>query len=108
MYAHFPDRWAIAKVTTAECITYHILASFYGGYLGGDSWRLSTTITKFERATPHTYKVETISGSEYILHVDQEGYSSYAYNNYKYYEKQSSDEIKLELISFKESPYVGT
>lgn len=108
MNPHFPDRWAIVKATTPKGVTYHILASFSGGYLYGDSWRLSTAIAKLERTSPHSYTVETSSGSVYIMHIDQEGYSSYAYNNYKHYENQSNDEIKLELVSFKESPYVGT
>lgn len=41
------DRWVVVKLTPKEGNTiYRVLASFYGGYLDGDSWKMNSGITE--------------------------------------------------------------
>lgn len=63
---HKPDLWQLVQFNSTATPTYHILASWYGGYLGSDSWRLSTQIELVEDH-PDYWLVTTRSGSQYEL-----------------------------------------
>lgn len=68
---HQPDLWQLIELSTVDVVsrdapTYHILSSWYGGYLGSDSWRLSTQITRVEDRENH-WLVTTRTGSQYKL-----------------------------------------
>lgn len=39
-----PDKWVVIKITAPDYILYKVFASFYGGYLGSDSWKLNSGI----------------------------------------------------------------
>lgn len=56
----YPDVWTIVEIGD----THKVLACFYGGYVHGDSWRLSSGITKFEETDTH-WIIHNVSGSIY-------------------------------------------
>jgi hypothetical protein len=65
-----PDRWVIIKVTKHDenKTERYVLSGWYGGYLGGDSWRKSSNIVKEEVLDDRgNIKVTTESGSTYLL-----------------------------------------
>ena len=80
-----PDTWKLIEATV-EGQTFHVvLSGFYGGYLDGDAWRLSTKITSKVKNDDH-YIATTMSGTEYKLYFDDEGFSglsSSVYNRFK-------------------------
>ena len=40
-----PDKWVVIKITDKDgSILYKIFATWYGGYLGSDSWKLNSGI----------------------------------------------------------------
>lgn len=39
-----PDRWVVVEFQQAEDITQKILAGWYGGFAGADSWKLSSGV----------------------------------------------------------------
>ena len=41
-----PDRWLVIKITTKETgkVHYRVFATWHGGYLGSDSWKLNSGI----------------------------------------------------------------
>lgn len=65
-HMHKPDLWQLVKFNSTATPTYHILASWYGGYTGSDSWRLSTQIQLVEDHKSY-WLVTTRTGSQYEL-----------------------------------------
>ena len=66
MSAYTPDRWVILEVDTGVEKFKRALSGWCGGYLHGDSWRLSSAIDEMiETETGYTFTTE--SGSEYEL-----------------------------------------
>ena len=59
-----PDSWALLRNMSTNST--HILAGWSGGYLDGDSWRLSTSVTNFDTTTMPVVAT-TKSGSTYII-----------------------------------------
>ena len=47
---------------------YAILAGFYGGFTGSNSWRRSSSIVSVEVVDDKQLVVTTYSGSKYVLH----------------------------------------
>lgn len=77
-----PDKWVVLEVETPEFKTRKILASWYGGYLDGDSWRLSSGITNIEDNDDH-YLIHNESGSTYQCFKESQGMSIYTTSIYQ-------------------------
>ena len=60
-----PDKWIVVKITNNDGdILYKVFASWYGGYLGQDSWRINSGIKVIEDCKTH-YNFIGYSGSCY-------------------------------------------
>jgi len=70
-----PDRWVVMEITSEEGVFRKILSAWYGGYLDGDSWRLSSVIVD-ETETKHYNEYTTKSGSRYKCLHSREGLSA--------------------------------
>lgn len=70
-----PDKWLLIKVN-GENPHYRVFASWYGGYLGSDSWRMNSGITKVTENND-SYLFEGESGSIYSCHKKSHGISGY-------------------------------
>lgn len=70
-----PDRWVIIEITHDDKTFRKILSSWNGGYLDGDGWRLSSTITN-ETEMKHYNEYQTDSGSTYKCLHSREGLTS--------------------------------
>jgi len=66
MSEYTPDKWLIVKITDTNKSEshYRIFACWYGGYLGSDSWKMNSGITKVTE-TGDYYFFEGSSGSVY-------------------------------------------
>jgi hypothetical protein len=75
MSDYFPDKWLVVKINS-KSPHYRVFACWYGGYLGSDSWKLNSGITKvsFE---DNMFSFEGSSGSVY--HCQKERYGSNSY-----------------------------
>lgn len=69
-----PDRWIVIELTTASTTIRKILSAWYGGYLGSDSWRLSSGITKVIDHDKH-FEIHNESGSVYTCYKSAYGVS---------------------------------
>jgi hypothetical protein len=79
MSDYTPDKWMIVKITNSKNEShYRVFACWYGGYLGSDSWKLNSGITKVTEDEKYYY-FEGSSGSTYICNKDTYGASSYGY-----------------------------
>lgn len=78
MSTYTPDRWVIVemKLNDSAKVTRKVLASWYGGYGGSDSWRLSSGITAIVDADTH-YEIHNESGSVYHCGKNLQGMSGY-------------------------------
>ena len=73
---HTPDRWLIIRIIRNDDTLYKVFASWYGGYLGANSWRFNSGITK-ARKKGDVWYFEGESGSIYQCHKNCYGAHSY-------------------------------
>ena len=76
---YHPDKFVLVKITSDEEPKgfYRVFASWYGGYLHGDSWKMNSGCTSVE--TMDNYYIFTgESGSKYICHKDTYGCTGYS------------------------------
>ena len=69
-----PDSWVIVEVVHEGAQFQKILSGWSGGYLDGDSWRMSSRIKEMNINIDQDYiTVETDSGSVYNLRKGYQG-----------------------------------
>jgi hypothetical protein len=69
-----PDSWVIIEVKTPAGQFQKVLAGWSGGYLYGDSWRMSSPMKELNIKIEDDYfTVETDSGSVYTLYKSRQG-----------------------------------
>ena len=77
MSDYVPDRWMLVKITTADGeVIYKVFATWYGGYLGSDSWKLNSGIVKASEEE-NSYLFYGSSGSIYECYKNAYGISGY-------------------------------
>lgn len=67
---YFPHKWVVidyGKEVGYAPQRYAILAGWYGGFAGGDSWKRSSPIVEWD-FKEDGLEVSTESGSKYVLH----------------------------------------
>ena len=79
-----PDSWVIVefKENGSDEVTRKVLASWYGGYLGSDRWKLSSGVTDIVEHENH-YEIHNYSGSIYECGKHQYGMSGYTSSVYE-------------------------
>ena len=75
MSEYFPDKWKIVKITGKDP-HYRVFGSWYGGFTGGDSWRMNSGIVSVEEGDS-IYIFKGDSGSEYYCRKGSYGASAY-------------------------------
>jgi hypothetical protein len=97
-----PDRWVLVKLEAYKETIYKILASWYGGYLGSDYWRLSSGLVS-RIDVDGRYVLRNESGSTYRCSKGNYGMSGYTTEVFESYEKQNDDKISISLLSEEEA-----
>ena len=62
---YFPHKWVV--IDYGEEVGYAILAGWYGGFAGSDSWKRSSPVVEWD-FKEDDLEVTTESGSKYVLH----------------------------------------
>ena len=75
MSEYTPDRWVIIELASPKMTVRKILSGNYGGYLGADTWRLSSGITEVIDNGEH-WEIHNESGSVYHCYKNGEGFSN--------------------------------
>lgn len=88
MSRYVPDRWVVIEVDYEGVKTHKILSSWYGGYGGSDSWRLSSGITGVEESED-SYIITNESGSVYTCYKRDYGMSFYTKSILEGFKKQT-------------------
>lgn len=71
-----PDRWIVLDLNSGKDQAQKVFAGWYGGYLSGDSWRLSSAIVTVEEFD-NRFEFTNSSGSVYVCYKDAYGMSRY-------------------------------
>ena len=79
MSIYTPDCWTVLEFRSRYGIHRKVFAGWYGGYLGSDSWKLSSGITKVTEF-PNHYEFLNNSGSLYVCHKNVQRMNSYMSN----------------------------
>ena len=77
MSEYTPDAWVLIELKDPDTgVPYRkVLAGWHGGYLGDDSWRLSSGVTKIERLD-WGYAIHNESGSIYRVSRHNERFTN--------------------------------
>ena len=102
-----PDTWMLIQLESPESgkIT-KILSGWYGGYLNGDSWRLSSGVTKIEDQDNH-YLIHNESGSIYTCYKSNEGLSGLTGNILHNWQEQAKDRDGVTINEISIDQYTG-
>ena len=99
MSTYNPDKWVMVKFNVRGKVIYKILASWYGGFARGDSWKLNSGVTKIEE-DGQLYRFHGSSGSVYQCHKATYGMSAYTMGILSNFQKQvdETEGVTLELL----------
>ena len=99
MSEYNPDKWVMLKFNHNGKDIYKVLASWYGGYARGDSWKLNSGVTKIEE-DGQLYRFHGSSGSVYQCHKATYGMSAYTMGILSNFQKQvdETEGVTLELL----------
>lgn len=94
---YHPDKWALIRLHSPDgTFVYKILASWYGGYAGSDSWKLSSGVVS-SKDNDGVFEFGNYSGSVYKGSLQNYGTSSYTFGIFNSWITDAPD-IKIELI----------
>jgi hypothetical protein len=85
-----PDRWEVVEITDGKTSERKVFASWGGGYLHGDSWKLSSGITKIVEHADH-YEFHNHSGSVYLCGKNSHGMTGYTSSVYSSWEEKMKE-----------------
>jgi hypothetical protein len=97
MNTYNPDKWVVVEIKSLDKSIFKVLGSWYGGYAGGDSWRMSSSITSVAK-TETGYEFYNTTGSVYYCHDKAYGMSGYTAGIYASYEKLNNDKISISIL----------
>lgn len=99
MSEYNPDRWVMLKFDNKGEVIYKVLATFYGGFTTGDSWKLNSGVTKVEEDGDF-YLFSGYSGSVYRCHKQSYGMGGYTSSVYMSFQKQveEAEGVTMELM----------
>lgn len=102
MNQYTPDQWVLLLIESDTVRVVKILSGWHGGYTQGDSWRLSSGVTKMiEHETE--YEIHNESGSIYHCQKTCEGMTGMTASMLENWNNQNKDgKYKLEVLNAKE------
>lgn len=102
---YIPDKWLLVKISPkGEDSIYKVFATWSGGYLDGDSWRLNSGIVDIT-ANETSFQFHGYSGSEYDCSKASYGCTQFGWSTITNYQNKlhESTEHKLEILSEEEA-----
>lgn len=100
-----PNYWQVVKVTTPEQqVLYKVFATWTGGYLTGDSWKLNSGIKEVKKVDK-VLEIKGYSGSLYKVYYGDQSYRTTMYTQSvleSFMKKSDLVGAKIEVIPFKD------
>ena len=96
-----PDRWVVVEITHDDKTFRKILSGWQGGYLDGDSWRMSSAIVE-ETEMKHHIEFTTDSGSTYKCLRAVEGMTAATSNLLLNFQEQikNKEDVNAKLLCY--------
>lgn len=102
MREYTPNRWEIVRFSNEKETWYRVLGGWSGGYLDGDSWRLSSGLNEIEESGDY-YLMKNHSGSVYKCHKEGRGMNMISASTYVQMERECEEhKIEISTISVDE------
>lgn len=99
MSEYNPDVWVLLKISGTDVPTpyYRILAGWYGGYAGSDSWQMSSGVNEIiDRDT--YWEMPNHSGSLYFCNKRCETVSSLTASIFARYQAQNTEAVTIQRV----------
>lgn len=100
MSRYVPDCWVVVRIQSKDYPPIDkVLAGWYGGFGGSDSWKLSSGIIdtlEFDER----FEFTNHSGSVYICYKNAQKMSGYVSGIYNSWVEQQNDYLKIEIIKY--------
>jgi hypothetical protein len=98
-----PDQWIVVEITHGGKKIRKVLAGWWGGFLGADSWRLSSGITEIVDQGD-CYAIHNESGSVYTCHKNNYGTTGLSVDILSNWQKQAleRDDVDIAVIDQEE------
>lgn len=94
-----PDNWILLKIENDGKTFFKILGGWRGGYLHGDSWRMSSVVESVEE-DDRNYIFNNYSGSKYVCNKQREGLSTVTSGVYSdYLDQVKGSKASLEICN---------
>ena len=115
MSTYYPDCWVLCRIESNvdpgesghDHFHYRVLAGWYGGYTGGDSWKLSSGLENNVTVNEDgAYVLPQTSGSIYIAYPTAyrtSGYTQSVANRFIEDAQNSNGELKFDVLSENEA-----
>lgn len=99
MSKYTPDRWVVIEFDYNGQTTKKVFGGWYGGFMTGDSWKLSSGVTN-QREFEDRFEFENYSGSLYTCYKGAYGMSGYMSGIFSGFEKQveESDNVSMKIL----------
>ena len=97
MSLNVPDRWVVVEISDDKRYVKKVLAGWYGGYTGNDSWKLSSGVTE-EKDCGDYIEFTNTSGSVYKCLKNAQGLTSLSQSIYEGLKRRETGKIKINLI----------
>jgi hypothetical protein len=94
MSEYTPDRWVLVEIEHEGKKYCKVLASWYGGFAGSDSWKLSSGVESVNE-TKTTLVYPQSSGSTYHCFKGSYGMSGYTSGVFQSFVNELGDKIRL-------------
>ena len=94
MSTYTPEKWQVIQISDDNIAVQRVFAGWYGGYLGSDSWRLSSGITNCAEFDDK-YEFTNHSGSLYICYKQSQGTTGYMTQIYYNWAEKYGESIKI-------------
>lgn len=102
MSEYNPDKWEIVRFVGKDKTWYKVLGGWSGGYLDGDSWRLSSGLEEISDDGSY-YIMKNYSGSIYKCHKGARGMNVMSGSVYADLIEQGKEhEVTVDTISVKD------
>lgn len=98
MTTYRPDKWVIVEVSSEHGTFRKVFASWYGGFSGSDSWKMSSAIKSIEEKTNH-YEFFNESGSIYICNKEAYGMSFYTSSIFEGFKSHTNKDISIKILN---------
>lgn len=100
MSDYTPEVWVMLEIKTPEVTLYKILAGWYGGFAGGDSWKLNSGCKSVE-VDGDFFLFHGHSGSVYRCHKEAyrtSGMTASILDSFQYQASQSEQDVTIEIM----------